>query len=360
MSPRPRVHQFLPALFARDAVGNHTIATHRALRRLGLGGRIWAEVYEARYLLVARRYRRFRGERGRPTVLLYQVSTGSDGMGEFLLRRPEPLLAYYHNITPAEYLEPYDGVAASLSRQGRDELARLAPRFRIALAASEFSARELRELGVADVRLMVPYFTPVTATNPDRRHLAWLQATKRGLDLLFVGRLFPHKRQDDLIRVTAALGAGGVSVRLFLVGSPGPHTYVAGLRRLLERLNLRGSVFLVGAVSPAQLAAHYAAADVFLCMSEHEGFCIPLVDAMAAGLPIVACEGGAVQETLGGAGVLLTSRDALVVAEVVARIAVDRHLRQMLTERGRVRAETLLGAARDELLLQAVRLVVEG
>jgi len=299
------VHQFLTDLFPVDAVGAHTLAMRRALREAGMGGHIWAEAFDPHYRLVARRYCRYgreRGRRGRTRrVLLYQMSTGSNGIVDLLHGLGAPLAAYYHNITPPEFFYPFDAEAAERMRRGREQLCRLAPRIRLAFAASRFSAEELRSVGVKDVRLLPPFAAP-DQTSPDERYLRQLRDGKRGIDLLFVGRVFPHKGHQQLIRVLALLAAGAESeVRLFIVGRPGPNTYLDLLHRVVTRLGLDRRVIFTGVVSQAQLAAHYRAADLFLCLSEHEGFCLPLLEAMHRGCLCLSTNTGASPEVAGDA-----------------------------------------------------------
>src|SRR5262245_50598861 len=158
------VHQFLTDLFPVDAVGAHTLAMRRALREAAMDGHIWAEAFDPHYALVARPYYRYKPESGRSgrtrRVLLYQMSTGSNGIVDFLYSLGEPLAAYYHNITPPEFFYPFDAEAAERMRRGREQLSRLAPRIRLAFAASRFSADELRSVGVKDVRLLPPFAAP--------------------------------------------------------------------------------------------------------------------------------------------------------------------------------------------------------
>ena len=359
------VHQFLPTLAPRDAIGNHTVGTWRALRRAGVPGRIWAEYVHRDLLGAGRHYRGYRRRLpgiGRPRrALLYQASTGTDGLVDFLLGRQEPLALCYHNITPPEFFDLYDATAAERSRRGREELRRLVPRTSVAFADSEFNAGELRSLGADGVGVVLPYTGTGSVAEADPEHEQRLQAGKKGIDLLFVGRMMPHKGILHLLRLAAVLRAGGdVPVRLFLVGARGPRSFMSTVHHLQEELRLEDTVFITGSLSEAQLAAHYATADLFLCLSEHEGFCIPLVDAMRSGLPVVAYDAGAVGETLGGSGVLLGSLNALAVAEVVHRVGADDALRRQLRERQQKRAAELDGFDRDAALLRALHPIIEG
>jgi glycosyltransferase involved in cell wall biosynthesis len=143
-------------------------------------------------------------------------------------------------------------------------------------------------------------------------------------------------------------------VRLFLVGGPGPRAYMRALRRLVDQV-APGAVFVTGPVSDEALAAYYAAADVFVSTSEHEGFGIPLLEAMRANVPIVAYDAGAVGETLGGAGVLVTTTEPTVLAEIVSRVGRDEAMRAELCERQRSRAAELEAFDRDGRLVEALR-----
>jgi glycosyltransferase involved in cell wall biosynthesis len=353
------VHQFLPSLGHRDAVGNHTLATQDVLASAGIKGGIWAEDVHPENRRRGRPfidYARRRSARTGRNVLLYQASTGSNGMVDFLLTRPERLLIYYHNITPAEFYEPYEPAASVVLQRGRLELAQICSRIDRALANSDYSAKELRALGVEDVEVFPPYAVRLDS-EPSATHADWLRRTKRGIDLLFVGRLVPNKGHVNLFRAFAALRAAAEAPpRLFVVGSWGPAPYIRIVHRVRDRLGPDGIV-LSGSITDARLAAHYQEADVLLSLSEHEGFCVPLVEAMRAGVPVVAYDGGAVGETLGGAGVLLRTLDPLVVSEVVNRVACDEDLRRAIVARQLERVAELDRIPRDEILLRSVRSV---
>ena len=155
---------------------------------------------------------------------------------------------------------------------------------------------------------------------------------------MFVGRLAPNKCQHDLVKVLATLRAGAdPTARLRLVGGAELATYESALRELASGLGLTDAVEISGSVSPGALAAYYATADVFVSVSEHEGFCVPLLEAMAHDVPVVAYGAGAVPETLGGGGVLLPDKTPVLVAAAVARVARDQGLRDALVTAGRER-----------------------
>lgn len=225
---------------------------------------------------------------------------------------------------------------------------------KVALAASEFNAIDLREMGIPSAHVVPPFLPPSISAQPDPKTLAALTAGRTGLQLLFVGRLTPQKGHVHLLRllgvVRAAIDPGA---RLFLVGLKGPAIYMHLLARHIDRLT-PGAVVLTGPVSDAQLAAYYAQADMFICLSEHERFALPLIEAMRAQVPVIAYDAGAVGETMGGAGVLVRTLEPAVLAEVVGRVAAEKQLQAELSERQAARAAELETFPREQSLISAL------
>lgn len=364
MRTRPEVHQFIPTLGSRDAVGNHALETARALSEAKLDGHIWAEEIYPELKKRAQRYegyRKLRSAKRGSNLILYSCSTGSRGMVDYILERPEPKTIRYHNITPPRFFEQYDPGAAANLANGREELQRLATKVKIAVADSDFNAQDLRELGIADVRVIPIYLPPGLDAEPDPSLFSRLARTKKGIDLLFVGRVAPSKGHTQLLRAFAAMRAAiDPHARLFIVGPWGPEPYIAHLMRLREHLNLEEGCVFAGRVSEEQLVAHYHNADVYISMSEHEGFGVPLVEAMRFGVPVMAYDAGAVAETLSGAGVLLKTQDPALVAEIAARISSDESLRKEICKNQEMRMRDLDSVPRDRLVVEAARATLNG
>ncbi|MBO0728172.1 MAG: glycosyltransferase [Acidimicrobiaceae bacterium] len=352
------VHQFVPVLLLLDAVGNHTLRTHQALQEAGIPSSIWSAMIDPGLRRSAAPVGDFQAEprrTGTSRVLVYQAASESNGIVDLLLKNREPKVISYHNFTPAEYFDGLDDRVAASLRRGVLEVRRLAEQVRVAIAASDFNATELRGMGIEDVEVIPPYLGPGLQAEPDPTTLEWLRRTRQGIDLLFVGRVVPHKGHPHLIRVLAALRAAvDPKARLFLVGPPGPRKYMRSLRALAE-LVVGSGVYLVGGVTDAQLAAYYKHADVFVSMSEHEGFGIPLVEAMRAEIPIVAYDSSAVAETLGGAGITVRTTDPAIVAEVVAKVVRDEKLCQELRHRQLKRAAEVESCPRGQRIIEVLQ-----
>ena len=336
------IHQFLPTFAPRDAIGTHAVHAQRILRGLGLESEIYAEGIVRSGRRQARSYRSY-GRRTSPgrTWLLYQLSTGS-AVADFLQARPEPKLVNYHNVTTAALFAPWEPHVAVECAEGRRQLRELAPRVELGIAVSAFNEGELRAAGCPRTTV-APVLVDLDATDvgPDPDVLARLERAKEagGSDWLFVGRVAPHKCQHDVVRALAVYRRlYDPHARLHLVGGAGSHAYVSTIQSYVASLGLSGAVDLAGSVTPEALLAHLRTADVFVCLSEHEGFCVPIVEAMRLGVPVVAFASTAVPETVGGAGLMLDAKDPLTVAAAVDRVLSDGELRGRLVAAGARRA----------------------
>ena len=274
-------------------------------------------------------------------ILIYHSAIGDPDLVAFLMGRPERLVLVYHNITPSHYFQAFDPRFALALEQGRLELGVLRERTTAAIADSKFNARELEELGYRHVRVS-PVLTTVGSlalTPPDYAVRERLRPDAPVV--LCVAQLLPHKRYDLLLETHHVLTTHLIpEAQLVMVGGSPLPWYVGALDRIAFELNLQG-VWRTGRVSDRQLAAFYRLADVFVTMSEHEGFCVPLLEAMSFEVPIVARSWGAIPETLGDAGVLLpASSGPILAAEAIAEAVSNPGLRTNLVNRGIERLES--------------------
>lgn len=340
------VHQFLPTFAARDAIGAHVLHVRTLLRRAGFASEIFADDVHAEVAGEARHYREFptaatKAAGGR-TWVLYHASTGSP-MVEFLLGRDDPLLVYYHNITEAGFFDRWAPLAAQNMRAARDQLRRLAPATALAMANSSFSEADLVAAGFTRTAV-VPVLVDLAGhrLRPHARTLARLrQARARGgAHWLFVGRVAPNKCQHDVVAAFAAYRRlYDPQARLSLVGGRTADLYWKAVEAMVAELDLGGAVTLTDTIPPPALRAYYRSADVFVCLSEHEGFCVPVLEAMHFGVPVVAYASSALPETIADAGLVLADKDPVLVAAAVHRVLTDDALRRSLQAAGSGRVE---------------------
>jgi glycosyltransferase involved in cell wall biosynthesis len=352
------IHQVVVAASPGDAITNLALGTRRLLRRVG-PSEIYAHHIDPALLgdvLPLTSYR----PRHSHNLLMFHASIGQAQVHEFVMSRAEPLVLVYHNVTPGEYFAPYDLVFADLLELGRREVETLRPRVIRAIADSHYNARELEAMGYRDVRVVPPVLdvrrlARVTPRASTMHHLA----TFEGPILLSVGQLMPHKRPDFLVQVMHIAETHlGIYEFLFLVGHQRLSRYNRAIREQIQELNLAG-VHVVGAVDEADLAAMFRSADVFVTASEHEGFCIPLVEAMAFETPIVARASAAIPETVGDAGLLVPpDQGPELFAEAVAETLANETLRADLVAGGQRRLAELESCSPQTAMLEALLEVV--
>jgi glycosyltransferase involved in cell wall biosynthesis len=355
--PPVAVHQFIPALNPRDASGTHTLLLRDILRKAGWRSDIFAEAIHDDLADEAYKHWMY-PERAAPgDVLIYQFSTSS-AVAAFLAERPEDLVLDFHNFTGPTYFagwEPHTEVRAALAA---DDLSLLAPRAVLGMADSRFNEISLRQAGcrhTAVVPVLVDYGR--VAVDPDPRvasELATLKAVG-GADFLFVGRVVPSKAQHELVKALFAYRRlYDPDARLHLVGGTSSYAYSKALRDFAADLGLAGAVRIYGEVSDSALAAYFGAADVYLSLSDHEGFGVPLVEAMAAGVSVIARDFGAVAGTGGNAALLLRRTDPSYVAAAMHRVYTDTSLRRRLLEAGRERVDALTLAAVTPIVVETI------
>jgi glycosyltransferase involved in cell wall biosynthesis len=273
-------------------------------------------------------------------LVVLHVSIGQPEVSSWLRQGRERLVVCYHNISPsAAFVDP-DPTFAGLLDLGRRDLVELRERTELALADSAYNAAELVALGYRDVRVSPLVYDPrrLTEVVPHPPTVNHLQEAIDGPIVLAVGQLLPHKRPDWLIQAFFALSTYLVpEASLILAGAHRLPRYTAAIRVFLRELNL-GRVWLTGHVSDEELAAFYRHADVFVTASEHEGFCAPLLEAMAFDVPVLARDFAAVGETLGNGGLLLAADDPPeVMAEALATLIETPATSRALAARGRRR-----------------------
>jgi len=355
------VHQFIPALNPHDATGTHTIKLRDALRRAGWRSEIFAEAIHDDLAPLAYKHWMYPEHAAEGDVAIYQFTTSSAVAG-YLAEHGLPLILDFHNFTGPEYFAGWEPGTVRRAAKAAEELALLAPQAMLGLAKSPFSEEELRRAGcrrTAVVPVLAEYGR--VTSNPDPRVAAELArlAAGGGADILFVGRVVPSKAQHELVKALWAYRRlYDARARLHLVGGTSSFEYTKALQAFVHDLGLSAAVRLTGEVSDAALAAHFHAADVYLSLSAHEGFGVPLVEAMVAGVPVVTRGAGAVAETVADAALVLAAADPSYVAAAVHRACTDNRLRATLTASGHRRAAQLSGDAAAARVVDAVAEVV--
>jgi glycosyltransferase involved in cell wall biosynthesis len=283
-------------------------------------------------------------------ILILHFSIGA-GVSTYAYHLPDRILLIYHNITPARWFTPYHEHLAGLCYHGRRELAAYIPRTSLAVGDSEFNRAELEAIGFHPTGVLPLILNHEQLTLPPSPTVLELFDDDK-TNFLFVGRVIPNKRFEDLIKVFYIYQKYmDPNARLLLVGEwKGFERYFDALVRLVDDLELKDVVF-AGHVTTDDLAAYYQAADLFLCLSEHEGYCVPLVEAFRFGIPVMAFEAGAVAETMDGAGVLIREKRFEDIAEMAHMLIHDDGLQERIVKR-QFEALTRIDGRDDAALLE--------
>lgn len=325
-----KIHQLLPNYWYGDAIGNTVTEFKRLLTQWGYESEVFADLVHEK--LSARPYREFANEPD-DSLFIYHYSTGSP-VNEFALEHADRVILMYHNITPHQFFEGYIPEAARSCREGRELLRKFTGKTRFAMAVSSYNEEELKSLGFTDTAI-VPCIIDFDRIKPSGKKMFDDGKT----NILFVGRVSPNKRHEDLIAIYRYYKEFiNADSRLILVGGyDGGGKYYTALRNLTQVWDLDGVVF-TGVAPDEELGDYFASADVFLCASRHEGFCIPLIEAMRFGVPVVALAKTAVKDTMGGEGLLFDEYDPSAMAEAIAMLKEDAALREKIITRQKERA----------------------
>jgi len=321
----PKIHQVLATLGYGDAIGHEVLGIQRVLRGAGFESDIFVQTADPRLEDQTRDYRDLMRESDASNILIHHFSIGSRA-SRITYALPDRQVLVYHNITPPEFFVDVHEQLVEQCFKGRRELSIYPARVDLALGDSEFNRQELEALGFnpTGVLPVVPDFSHLDLPPND---LIAREYDDDWTNILFVGRVIPNKRIEDVIRYFHAYQRHfNPRSRLLLVGSYGGfEKYLALLHQLTARLGVT-NVHFAGHVSNAELSAYYEVADIFLCASAHEGFCVPIVESFYKQIPVVAYAASAVPTTMDGAGVLFTTNEPLEVAALMDAIVDDANL----------------------------------
>ena len=321
------VNQWVPAAHRGDAIGDSARRVRDLLRGLGHESELYALTIDEGLTGDVRPFSDPASGRGDLTIFHYALPSP---MTEAFAGLSGGRVLQYHNVTPAAYFAPYDPSLFRLAALGRRELATLVGRVDAALGDSDYNRQELESLGFDRTGVF-----PIAVDTARVTQRASRPALERILDdglvnFLFVGRIAPNKKIEDHIKLAEEYKRYvDAYYRFIFVGRYDVvPRYYSTIRALMSEYRLLNDRFIfTGPVPDEELAVYYQHAAVYISMSEHEGFCVPLVEAMATDVPVLAYAAAAVPDTLGGAGLQFSPKDLEYAAELLGALAFDDDLR---------------------------------
>ena len=328
---KPDVDLLVPELGEGDATSKHTRLMRQLLEQKGLSVRtiVDRQSNSPDSTVTVAKWRSFAN-----TVIL-QHGIGSK-VAQIILDKQIRIILNYHNITPPDFIGPWDSALTYGPTWGRDQLRELVPLTRRAITDSKYNAEELFREGIPDVAV-VPVLWQLNYDRPQLTHGIQIQ---RGTEetILFVGRVTPNKCHEDLIAAFKLLTVRRPLCRLIFIGEPIPVRYLEALQNLITKLEIADKVQFLGKVTERELMKWYRSSHVFVCTSEHEGFGVPLIEAMSYGLPVIAYDAAAVPEIVGDAGIILQDKRPITFAVAIDRVLENNRYREELCERGGYRS----------------------
>jgi L-malate glycosyltransferase len=321
------VNQWVPAAHSGDAIGDSARRVRDLLRGMGHDSDLYALTIDDALKKDVLPFADPGARRGDLTIFHYALPSpmtaafASLGAGRVL---------QYHNVTPAQYFAPYDPALFRLAALGRRELAGLVGQVDLALGDSEYNRQELEALGFSPTGVFPIAVNTARITQPARRPALEKILDDGLVNFLFVGRIAPNKKIEDHLRLAEVYKRYvDAYYRFIFVGRfDVVPRYYSMIRALMSEYRFLNDRFVfTGPVPDEELAVYYRHAAVYISLSEHEGFCVPLVEAMAADVPVMAYAAAAVPDTLGGAGVQFAPKDLEFAAELLGQLAFDDDLR---------------------------------
>lgn len=329
-----KLAQFLHTLNYGDAISSETVTISRLLKEAGAEVEIFSLHAHEKMKSKCRNITEFNPSEFNTVLLHYSLGSPLNQIfKEFKGER----IFLYHNLTPEHWFANYNRRVYDDLVEGKKELKEVAKSATCVLADSEFNSGELKKLGVQDPKVLSLPFDSVKWQIPENPGISKNLQASAETNILHVGRLAPNKCIEDIIKAFYFYHHKiNSSSTLWLIGSDTDcEIYSLELRNMVREFNIKDSVKFVGSVSDEELKSHYMHSDAYLCMSEHEGFCVPLLEAMSFSLPVIAYKSSAIEQTVGKGGALLSTKSASLTAELIDEIVTNQNLRESLIKEGK-------------------------
>ena len=335
-----KIFQVLTTLSRGDAVSNDTLAMQKLISGHGAGKSVvYAEHLDPKFISKTIKPYHVLPRVKKNDIMLYHLSTGTV-LNEKIKNLDCRKIVIYHNMTPPDFFVPYSGASAKLCSQGIEEARSLKDTFEAGICDSAFNLEQLRSYGYKCPLKVGPILVPFEDydKDPDFELLEQMggpadSGAHEVKNVLFVGRIVPNKKPEDIMTMLYAYRRMyNEPVRLILAGSTqGMEKYTARLRLYARKLGLDDIIF-TGHITFPQILAYYRSADAFVQLSEHEGFCVPLIEAMHFRIPVIAFDSCAMPETLGGTGILLKDKNPAVMGMALHSVLFDTELREAIVK----------------------------
>lgn len=342
------INQLVSSIAVGDAISNAAFSLQKLLRKQGYSSEIFAEQIPAELAGHSKHLGKYPEFDSPENILIAHYSIASMGMVTLPYFKARKII-FYHNVTPYQYWININPLAAFHCLRGKSDLPKIIPFINYGVAFSNFSLEDLRKAGLTKTaRLPLQINLDNYKIPPDPLTLEYFNGNEK--KILVVGRIAPNKKVDEAVRVASMIPRS----RLIVAGSPRDAiSYYHGIRRAAQQLKVKSD--FLGHITQPELNALYKSADVLLVMSEHEGFCVPILEAFYFGVPVVASSTGAIPETSNGGALLFDDKKHEVVAGLVKRVLDDSELKNQLKAAGSAALRKHLEFPLENELMKIIR-----
>lgn len=330
-----------------DAIGNETMVIQETLKKMGYNSEIYAENIHPSMKGQAKKYAEYKNDEN--DVFIYHHSIGS-GLEYFISSLKSKIIMIYHNITPPEFFDDTNPIVAQLLREGKDQLVTLKDKVAFAVGDSEYNRLELEEIGYKKTGVLPILLERSKYQKQPDQHL--IEKYSDSTNILYVGRIAPSKRVEEVIKAFSYYNYNiNPKSNLFLVGGFDGVTdrYYQSLNSMINSSRIKNVHFITDA-NDDQLVNFYRIANVFVTMSMHEGFCVPLVESMLCKVPIIAYDSTAIPYTLGNSGVRIADETFEEVGELIDIMTTEPNLRKTIIEKQTARFNSIYGKDNQSMI----------
>lgn len=353
-----QIHQILPTLSPGDAIGNEVLEIRKILRSWGYKSDIYAQNIHSDMAKFAKTFTEYKKVSSSKNILIFHFSIGSD-VSEFVKNLRDRKIIIYHNITPPNYFYDVNDTLVRLLINGRKELKEFSGITDLSLGVSQYSENELKKIGFRNTGVLpIILDFGIYDQEPDKKILS-NYGQDDWTNIIFVGRLAPHKKQEDLIKIFYYYNKFiNQKSKLILVGAyNGTEKYYEYLTSMVKQLSL-DNVYITGQINFRELLAYYKVADIFISMSEHEGFCVPILESMYFDIPIIAYKSSAIPYTLENSGILVNKKNYIAIAEMINILIGDNELRKKIIRGQQARLQYFHKSNTEKIFRQYIGSVI--
>lgn len=334
---KPRVCQFSTGFYPGDAITQEMLTFDTYFKEMNWKSEIYSEHIGTAVKSKAIKYSNYKYEKN--DIIIYHHSINS-ALGDFVVQQKAAKILIYHNVTPYHFFEEYDLQFSYFLRRGKEQLLELNQTFIKSYADSEFNKKELEDYGYKEVEVL-----PI-AYNFNSLDIPGVNRNKfEGIKILFVGRITPNKRQEDLIRfaeIYRKYFRTNFQIQIVGYSSPSSKVYMEELESLVRFWDLEDHIHFSGYVTHPELIGYYRNSNAFLSMSEHEGFCVPILEAMHFKLPVLAYSAGAIPDTMESSGILFKEKNYTLIAETLEEVLRNEKFKKIILMNQNKRIENYL------------------